>query len=390
MSGSTTSGVLKLQDVRDAILANEWVNYNPQNDPGQLWAWGSGDTGGLGTNDTTNRSSPVQVPGSSWTVINSGSAIKSDRTLWTWGVNTDGRLGVNDQISRSSPVQVPGTSWTQVTTVERGHTLALKSDNTLWVWGSNYSGQLGQNDRGNFTCRLSPVQIPGTSWTQVSAGSGQFGTSFARKSDGTLWAWGRNNNGELGLNNVADRSSPVQIPGTSWVDICAGNYFNLARKTDGTLWSWGRNSFEAGSLGTNDTISRSSPAQVPGTSWVEMSAGSRYSMARKSDGTLWVWGCNYSGRLGQNNITDRSSPIQVPGTAWVQIAAGNAALARKSDGTLWAWGGSEAFGSKPAPGAGEVGDNSAVNRSSPVQIPGTAWISISAAGGTRSFARKSN
>ena len=107
----------------------------------------------------------------------------------------------------------------------------------LYSWGQNTNGQLGQNDR---TYRSSPVQIPGTTWSSISGGVGG-AFSLATKTDGTLWTWGSNYQGRLGQNDTIRYSSPVQIPGTTWSSIESGNDHSLATKTDGTLWSWGSN-----------------------------------------------------------------------------------------------------------------------------------------------------
>ena len=148
---------------------------------------------------------------------------------------------------------------------------------------------------------------------------------------GTLWVWGYNGQGQLGDGTITERSSPVQIPGTSWNDITGGSQHSLARKTDGTLWSWGYNVY--GQLGDGTRTYRSSPVQIPGTSWNNVAGGSSHSLARKTDGTLWAWGVNEFGQLGDGTKTYRSSPIQIPGTSWNDIATsayGCHHLARKS------------------------------------------------------------
>ncbi|NBS70837.1 hypothetical protein EBT31_18315, partial [bacterium] len=141
------------------------------------------------------------------------------------------------------------------------------------------------------------------------------------KTDGTLWVWGVNDGGQLGHNNVIPYSSPRQIPGTQWSVYDASGSSDgrtsFAIKTDGTLWAWGYN--YRGDLGQNDatTINRSSPTQIPGTQWNAVSANYRFAIGIKTDGTLWTWGGQYGGSLGQNNnTTPRSSPVQVPGTQW--------------------------------------------------------------------------
>ena len=136
-----------------------------------------------------------------------------------------------------------------------------------FAWGRNDMGQLGQNE-GTNAHKSSPVQVPGTTWATIGLGDR---LSVATKTDGTLWAWGKNSSGELGQNNIIEYSSPVQIPGTSWPiskqDISVEGNTVGAIKTDGTLWKWGQN--EAGEMGQNLAYAQlnaaSSPVQVPGT-----------------------------------------------------------------------------------------------------------------------------
>ena len=111
---------------------------------------------------------------------------------------------------------------------------ATKTDGTLWSWGSMSYGGLGLNQGDSFLRRSSPTQIPGTTWNYV-AGGGPVGA--ATKTDGTLWSWGYNSTGVLGQNSRTYYSSPVQIPGTSWserpwvMQEPGGTYFLLGLKT---------------------------------------------------------------------------------------------------------------------------------------------------------------
>ena len=296
---------------------------------GTLWVFGYNQAGRLGLNGDNisqgNKNSPTQLPGTTWNNVSAGGhslATKTDGTLWAWGDNSSGRLGQNNGTQFSSPVQIPGTTWSSISGGNE-HSLATKTDGTLWSWGYGADGRLGQNNRTNVS---SPVQIPGTSWSSISAGQ----HSLATKTDNTLWSWGRNSTGQLGKNDRVYRSSPVQIPGTTWSAISAGSH-SLATKTDGTLWSWGQNLY--GELGQNNRTYYSSPVQIPGTTWSNVNAASSSyaSMATKTDGTLWMWGRNHLGQLGQNNRIDRSSPVQVPGTTWNYVfgAGGYSVLAIK-------------------------------------------------------------
>ena len=190
---------------------------------------------------------------------------------------------------------------------------AIRTDGTLWMWGNAYQGQLGLNQGGAGDVTVqSPTQIPGSTWSTVSTG---FYETFALKTDGTLWAWGNNADGQLGQNvggNPGDRSSPVQIPGTDWNYVRGGYSFGMATRTDGTLWMWGENA--SGALGQNNTTKYSSPVQVGSdTTWNGVQGGYFYTAATKTDGTLWSWGLNSNGQLGLNNTTQYSSPIQIPG-----------------------------------------------------------------------------
>jgi alpha-tubulin suppressor-like RCC1 family protein len=290
---------------------------------GTLWSWGKNTPQGqLGLNDTVSRSSPVQIGAlTTWYQVAAGGnftlATKTDGTLWSWGFNTTGALGLGNAAYRSSPVQVGAlTTWYQVA-AGLSFTIASKTDGTLWSWGNNSYGQLGLNDT---VSRSSPVQIGAlTTWYQVAAGGYQ---TFAIKTDGTLWSWGFNNYAQLGLNIASgNRSSPVQIGAlTTWSQVAGGKIHTLATKTDGTLWCWGYNS--SGQLGLGDTTNRSSPVQVGAlTAWSQVAGGESFSFSIKTDGTLWSWGSNGSGRLGINLASgNRSSPVQVGSlTTWLRL-----------------------------------------------------------------------
>jgi alpha-tubulin suppressor-like RCC1 family protein len=311
---------------------------------GTLWAWGSGRWGsiypydpGLGT--YTNNSSPVQIPGNTWkhgvTTNISSMGVKTDGTLWAWGYNEEhGFIGDNSIISRSSPTQIPGTNWsTHVNGFSSSYmrSMAVKTDGTLWVWGGDQTGALGLNQPVS-TKYSSPVQIPGTTWSQIAGGGS--GGPMALKTDGTIWGWGSNTYGCLGLNQAAAQlprvSSPVQLVGSTsnWVTISNGVRIKGAVNTSGELWVWGRN--ETGQLGQNNNIQYSSAVQIPGINWSYMIVGNyndgQYVQAVKTDGTLWAWGRNTHGNLGLNNTTQYSSPIQVGSdTDWNTTVRGHAA-----------------------------------------------------------------
>ena len=372
------SGKWTLQAQMQAIAAGTWSGISLPS----LFAWGINGGGQLGQNNTTTLSSPVQVGAlTDWSQVSTGgscAAIKTNGTLWSWGANTDGQLGQNNIISLSSPVQVGAlTDWAQVS-LGLNHCLAIKTTGTLWSWGRNQYGQLGQNIAPSIR-RSSPVQVGAlTDWAQIS-GAPNF--SLAVKTTGTLWSWGNSQFGQLGQNNsggYAYLSSPVQVGAlTNWLRVSGGSSVSFAIKTDGTLWSWGINN--SGNLGLNDRVYRSSPVQVGAlTDWARVSAGGSVCAAIKTNGTLWAWGRNTDGQLGQNNTINRSSPVQIGAlTDWAQVSAGQAScVAIKTNGTLWSWGSN---------GSGRLGQNDTVYRSSPVQVGSlTTWSSIGQ-GASREF-----
>jgi len=252
--------------------------------------------------------------------------------------------------------------------VSGSHSLALHSNGTVWAWGANNYGQLGD---GSATNRSVPVQTQGLSGITAIAGGGYH--SFALHSDGTVWAWGRNNSGQLGDGSTTNRSVPVQIQGLSGMTaIAAGIYFSLALKSDGTVWTWGRNN--DGQLGDGSTTNRSMPVQVLGLSDVAAIAAHDYhSLVLKRDGTVWAWGNNNYGQLGDGSTTNRKTPVQVLSLNGVTaITAGNyESLALKNDGTVWAWGRNS---------TGQLGNGSTTDSSVPLQVSGLSGITSIAAG----------
>jgi alpha-tubulin suppressor-like RCC1 family protein len=308
-------------------------------------------------------------------------AIKTDGTLWAWGSNKYGKLGdgtatvfnqpfqttiITDN-DKKNPVRIgTATNWASIS-ASYEHNIAIKTDGTLWAWGNNGNGQLGD---GTTTDRYSPVQIgTANNWKSISACGGH---TIAIKTDGTLWAWGYNAQGQLGDGTTTQRNSPVQIgTSTNWKEIRSENSHNIAIKTDGTLWAWGYNLF--GQLGDGTTTQRNSPVQIgTATNWASIGVGDAHTMAIKTNGTLWAWGHNGNGQLGDGTNTNRNSPVQI-GTAnnWASISPSQyQTIAVKTDSSLWAWGTNS---------AGQLGDGTTTARNSPVQI-GTEnnWTSISA------------
>ncbi|MFC1742754.1 RCC1 domain-containing protein [Candidatus Riflebacteria bacterium] len=374
-----------------------------------LWSQGYNGDGRLGDGTTDSRNKWVQVgvqgevsksikaaTGALTDVVdiaagyNHAFALKSDGTLWGWGDNSGyAKLGGGYTVSggyaedQKLPVQVgvgdsagimrgsirakimTDPAITDVTAVAAGfyHSLALKSDGTVWSWGYNNYGQTGTTGSGYD--RYWPEQISGISGGKGIA-AGRY-HSLAVDSDGTVWAWGYNYYGQLGILSTTTTSSssststttntPTQVKNLSGiVAVAAGYYHSLALKSDGTVWAWGRG--DDGQLGTSTTTTTTSststttsttaflPVQVPNLSGVVSIAAGRYhSLAMKSDGTIWGWGNNsygqvereWNGSLGQ--WSDQRTPKQIQITDVVAIGCGYYCnLFLLSDGTVKNWG----------------------------------------------------
>ena len=250
---------------------------------GTLWAWGLNLFGQLGQGNNTYRSSPVQVgSGTNWSKVfsenNTSFAITTSGALYSWGFNSTGQMGTGNTNNYNTPQQVGAlTNWSSLGCGE-AHCIALKTNGTIWSWGINSSyGQLGHGDKTN---RSSPVQIGSqTYWTSVSATNS---ASFGIGNSGRLYAWGYNSSGQLGIGNTTDYSSPKQVGAlTNWSKISGGGNHCISLKTDGSLWSWGNN-FASGQLGLGDITNRSSPVQIGALStWTTPIAGNDVSFALK-------------------------------------------------------------------------------------------------------------
>jgi alpha-tubulin suppressor-like RCC1 family protein len=229
----------------------------------------------------------------------------------------------------------------------------------------------------------------GNTWCEISAGS--FHTA-AVKTDGSAWTWGLNSVGQLGDNTTVSKSSPVAVTHASgninWCQISAGSFHTVAVKSDGTAWTWGNN--VCGRLGDGTVVSKSSPVALAGTNtcWCQIHAGNSHSAAIKTDSTAWTWGRNTTGQLGDNSAVARSSPGAVAGVNadWCNISAGYHTAAIKTDGTVWTWG---------LNNCGQLGNGVSgvgADRSSPVLTSGggTTWCAIDASDSNHTAAVKTD
>lgn len=284
---------------------------------GTLWGMGDNTAGQLGNGTTVSSGTLLQVNNvANWVSVSSGEghtlALASNGSLWGWGSNIYGQLGDGTNIGRINPAQIgTDTDWQSVSTAQY-HSLAIKTNGTLWVWGSSMSinfGYLGLGP-GTFTTIL-PTRIgTDTDWQSISVAMFY---NLALKTNGTLWAWGDNGVGQLGDGTNVNKLVPVQIGiDTDWQGISAGRgAHSLGVKTSGTLWAWGWNI--NGQLGIGNTISTNFPVQVGvNSNWLSMSAGGGgHSLAIRTDGGLWAWGANYNGQIGDGTTVDKNYPVEI-------------------------------------------------------------------------------
>jgi len=328
------------------------------------------------TGNTLNKN--TLTGGTDITITNGAGSITIDyvppdvNLIYSWGENCCASLGDNTTTGKSSPVSVVGgfTNWCQVSS--QRHSLAVRTNGTAWGWGRANYGILGDNSTVN---KSSPVLILGgfTDWCQLSGGNNH---SLGVRTNGTAWAWGNKGFGSLGDNQTAvNQSSPVSVVGgfTDWCQVAGTVRHSLGVRTNGTAWAWGGGC--GGQLGNNEAADKSSPVSVVGgfTDWCQVSGGYKFSLAVRQNGTAWAWGYNKCGQLGNNEAENKSSPVSVVGgfTNWCQISAGYFhSLGVRTNGTLYAWGCNQ---------YGRLGNNATENKSSPVSVVGgfTDWCQVS-------------
>ncbi len=348
---------------------------------GEMWAWGGNYESQVGDNTLVNRHTPVLIDeDDNWMIVTAGYqhtvALKSDGSLWVWGSNRNGQLGDGTYISKRIPTRIGNDNdWAAIAAGEE-HTVALKTDGSLWAWGKNAVGQLGDDTTDN---KDTPTRI-GTDndWVKVYAGGYH---TVAIKSDGSLWAWGSGYYGQLGngaAGGYAWSKIPIEVTGNdrSWTAVAVGQNYTVALKADGSLWAWGQNNY--GQLGDGTTVNKNIPMRIGvDTDWKVITAGEEHTVAIKNDGSLWAWGRNQFGTLGNGTIDGYTGPPYPDPTRigsdkdWASVTAGyrhNVAL--KTDGSLWLWGHN---------GTGQLGDGTTAVKSTPQRLEDSNdWLTMAA------------
>lgn len=294
----------------------------------RLYTWGSNASGELGQGDTVERHEPTLVPVDiQFVSVASGGSDEEDFTCaldevgaaYCWGANTRGQLGQGDRTERHSPVRVRLPVAAHSITTDFGHVCAVLADASLYCWGRNQEGELGQDDRvppnDDDTARdaLEPVQVPGTDWSVVDAGDGH---TCGIRFDGSLWCWGRNTQHQLGPSTEGQIRHPIQVgTDTDWLRVDSGQQAAVALKQDHSLWVWGTNvgsnADEGFPLGIDDDV-LATPARLgTATDWLAISTRVFHSCAVNRAEELWCWGRNAEGQLGTGDTTIRKEPTLV-------------------------------------------------------------------------------
>jgi alpha-tubulin suppressor-like RCC1 family protein len=312
-------------------------------------------------------------------------ALANDGRLYAWGDNWNNQLGDGNPPlnynGQPTPVAVTmsGTlSGKTITALAAGglHNLVLTDDGQLYAWGDNSIGQLGD---GTTTSRPTPVAITmtgplsGKTITAVSAGNSH---TVALTSEGTLYAWGWNGFGQLGNGTTTDQSTPVAVTmsgtlaGKTITALSTGYAHTVVLTSEGRLYAWGWNN--QGQLGDGTTTRRLTPVEVTmsgvlaGKTVTAISTGDGHTVVLTSEGRLYAWGRNNNGQLGDSTATQRNVPVAVTtsgvllGKAITALSTGNDhTVALGSDGRLYAWGWGD---------LGRIGDGTTANRHSPVEV----------------------
>lgn len=360
------------------VVAGEYFTLVLKPD-GSIWSAGNNFSGGLGRANNFNTAIPNPIPGpvitpptaalgTTWAQVVAGgataSALRSDGTLWQWGLalgagTTSPTAYVPTQVALPAGTQ-PGSTWIGIST-SGFHSLALCSDGSLWAWGWNAFGQLGNGQQIDAR-QLQRVQVPnlGSRWVAAWAGPRH---SLGLRNDGSLWAWGSNSCGALGIPVTGGPLyaviQPVLVPtpvgatpNTQWITATPGESHSLAIRSDGTMWAWGN--------GYNRMPTASQIVNPHNSTWQQVSTHNVQTLGVGSDNAIWSWGWfNDRGILGTGNTAD-IYPMQQEAThgQWLQVSVGSEhSVAISTSGEIWATGAYYASGTQNL-NFGQFGDGS--------------------------------
>ena len=361
---------------------------------GSLWCGGKNNfgqigngTGGDGTsNFDVDPTNPVKIynpSGVKWVSVgaslNGTCAIDENKTLWCWGDGEWGTVGNGEKSIVNHPVKVKSDINFKYISGGLEHVCGIDDSLTsLFCWGRNNYGQLGIGKSDlSFNNRPSKLYSPDHS-NLKSISQGMF-HSCSVDDNNNIYCWGLNENSEFGTGTLFSGQSidqPVSSETSGSFDsISSGYFYNCAVKNDGTLWCWGEN--WNGEFGNGTTISSNIPVKIStGHIWTKISAGGYHTCGVDDSGTLWCWGDNFSGQLGNGTNDNSLIPVKVqfPDNVTIQTvsAGGFHTCAVDYNNDLWCWGRND---------YGQVGNDSTENVNVPVKIENTfplPWIDISA------------
>jgi alpha-tubulin suppressor-like RCC1 family protein len=338
------------------------------NNSGQVFTFGENQHGQLGDDTMIDKKIPVPIFGThDFVKIDSKYlhtiALQNDSSVWTWGWNNNGQLGNGDITDLFAPTQVDGLTRVKDIVTGANHTMVLLYDGSVKVWGNNSYGQLGDGTQDERHRPVSVINLENIK--SIAAGHNH---SLAILNDNTVKAWGQNNAGQVGDNTFNNQKlTPVKVSDlVNVISLSAGKEHSMALKKNGTVWTWGAN--VKGQLGIGTTQNQNHPILVePLSDIVAIAAGGEHSLALQDDGTIWIWGLNNQGQLGNGtmlsneDINYETNPIKVNSNeTFIAIAAGeNHSMALSADGTVWAWGDNS---------KGQLGDNSIQNALQPQKV----------------------
>lgn len=312
---------------------------------GTVWAWGENGSGQLGLGDTVDRNAPTQIAGLTGSrQVSAGGAhsgaIEENGTGWMWGENADGQVGDGTTTDRTSPTSVSSLDNSRQLSLGTAHSTAIANDGSAYAWGRNITGELGLGDLAAHPTPTTVTSVGAVRWISASSVS----TTFVEV-DGDLLVSG-GSGGEVGDGTAVLRLVPAMSDfrwGYGFVILGAGNYSSMGVRSDGTLWTWGNNA--NGELGLGNTTDRTTPTQVtfPGGLRVRnASIGWKHAIAMDEAGEVWTWGDNVAGGVGNGTTTDAHSPVKItlPGgrRARQVIAGGDMTFVQCTDGTVYSWG----------------------------------------------------
>lgn len=349
-----------------------------------LWCWGQNSGQQLGSGSAEDQSTPIPIEiTKTWAQVEGGAqntcALSMQNKLYCWGLNANGEVGNQSRTLTPIPTLIGVDTWTSIS-LGKNHVCGIKSDNTLWCWGSNANNQLGVST-APLTYASNPTQLPYADWIAISAnGDHTCGIRHETTVNNTLWCWGKNDQGQLGLGDTATRNVPTKVgTDTDWLAVSTGAEHTCAIKTTGTLWCWGANNF--GQLGKNVPDPNgadpklTSPTQVGSdTTWSILSNGGYHTCAIKSDNTLWCWGNSDYGQIGVGVTAPVATLQKVASSVGVKRVASGAShtCAINSSDKLYCWGLNI---------QGQLGLGSMINTSSPTNITALAWKQVDSGAG---------